>query len=317
MGRYLIRRLIQAIPVLLGITLISFLIVNSAPGDPALLYMDRSSNPTPEDIARVRAELGLDKPLPLRYLDWVSRAAVGDFGQSFADKRPVIDKIADAAPYSIKLALLSMAIGYGAAILLGVLAAVRANTWVDYLISGVSAWFVSAPVFWVALMAQLVISVKWNLLPTSGWSTYGDGSLLDVAKHLILPVFILALRDIAGLSRYVRSGLLETLNADYVRTARAKGLAERVIIFKHALRNALIPVVTVIGLSLPDLVGGAVVTERVFAIPGMGRLAVDAVTGRDYPTIIAINLLLSCLVVFGNMLADVMYSWVDPRIRYS
>lgn len=317
MGGYLIRRLIQAIPVLLGITLVSFFIINSAPGDPALLYMDRSSNPTQEDIERVRRELGLDKPLPVRYAEWLGRAVHGDFGESFVDKRPVITKIAEAAPYSIKLAVASILLGYTLAILLGVLAAVRANTWVDYLISGLSALFVSAPVFWVALMAILLISVKWKLLPTSGWSTYGDGSFLDVARHLILPTFILALRDIAGLSRYVRSGLLEMLNADFIRTARSKGLAERAVIYKHALRNALIPVVTVIGLSLPHLVGGAVVTEKVFALPGMGRLAVDAVAGRDYPTIIAINLLLSILVVFGNILADLAYSWVDPRIRYS
>jgi peptide/nickel transport system permease protein len=162
-----------------------------------------------------------------------------------------------------------------------------------------------------------VLSLKLKLLPTSGWSTYGDGSFADVARHLVLPTLILASRDIAGLSRYVRSGMIETLNADYVRTARAKGLRERVIIYKHALRNALIPVVTVMGLSLPYLVGGAVVIERVFALPGMGRLAVQSVAGRDYPTIIAINLILSVLVVLGNMLADVMYGLVDPRIRYN
>jgi peptide/nickel transport system permease protein len=317
MARYLIRRLFQAIPVLLGITLISFMIVNSAPGDPALLYMDRSSNPTQADIDRVRHELGLDKPLPLRYADWLTRAVKGDFGNSFVDKRPVMTKISEAIPYSLTLALASIVVGYVLAILLGVIAAVRANTWIDHLISGISALLVSAPTFWVALMAMLVLSLKWNLLPTSGWSDYGDGSFLDVARHLVLPTFILASRDIAGLSRYVRSGMIETLNADYARTARAKGLHERIIVYKHALRNALIPVVTVMGLSLPYLVGGAVVTERVFALPGMGRLAIDSVAGRDYPTIIAINLILSVLVVLGNMLADVMYGMVDPRIRYN
>jgi peptide/nickel transport system permease protein len=317
MARYLIRRLFQAIPVLLGITLISFMIVNSAPGDPALLYMDRSSNPTQEDIARVRHELGLDKPLPLRYVDWLGRAVKGDFGNSFLDKRPVMKKIGEAVPYSLILAIASIGVGYILAILFGVIAAVRANTWVDHLISGVSAFFVSVPTFWVALMAVLLISLKLNLLPTSGWSEYGDGSFFDVLKHLILPTIILASRDIAGLSRYVRSGLIEMLNADYVRTARAKGLGEQIVVYKHALRNALIPVVTVIGLSLPYLVGGAVVTEKVFALPGMGRLAVDSVSARDYPTIIAINLILSVLVVLGNMLADVMYGLVDPRIRYN
>ncbi|HWI51877.1 MAG TPA: ABC transporter permease [Symbiobacteriaceae bacterium] len=317
MGRYILRRLIQSIPVLFGITLITFIIVNTAPGDPALLYMDRSTNPTKEDIARVRQELGLDKPIPIRYLEWIGRAAVGDFGTSFKDKRPVIDRIAETLPYSLKLASISIVMGYTLAILLGILAAVRVNTWVDYLISFFSALFVSAPIFWVALMAILLFSVKLDLLPTSGWSDYGDNSLWNVARHLILPTIILALRDIAGLSRYVRSGLLEVLRADYVRTARSKGLQERIVIYKHALRNSLIPVVTVMGLSLPALVGGAVLTERVFGLPGMGRLTVDAVSFRDYPILIAVNLLSAVMVVAGNILADAAYGWVDPRIRYS
>ncbi|MGE5673758.1 MAG: ABC transporter permease [Mycobacterium leprae] len=317
MGKYFVRRLLQAIPVLIGITIISFFIVNMAPGDPALLYMDRSSNPTKEDIAKVRHDLGLDKPLPIRYLDWVSRAATGDFGNSFVDKRPVIKKISEALPYTLTLALSSLVVAYVLAILLGVLAAVKNNTWIDWIISGLSALFVSVPVFWISLMAVLLFAVKWKLVPTSGWQTYGDGSIFDILSHLILPVFMLALHDVAALSRYVRSGLLETLRADFVRTARSKGVSERVAIFKHALRNALIPVVTCAGLTLPWLVGGAVVTERVFALPGMGRLTLDAVNGRDYPTIIAINLMLSIMVVLGNMLADVTYGLVDPRIRYS
>ncbi|HYF75639.1 MAG TPA: ABC transporter permease [Symbiobacteriaceae bacterium] len=317
MGRYILRRILQSIPVLFGISLITFLIVNTAPGDPALLYMDRSSNPTQEDIDRVREELGLDKPLPQRYLEWVGRAMVGDFGTSFKDKRPVIDRISETLPYSIKLSVISIVFGYVMAILLGILAAVKANSWVDYIISFFSALFVSAPVFWVALMAILVFSVKLDLLPTSGWSDYGDESLWNVARHLILPVTILALRDIAGMSRYVRSGLLEVLRADYVRTARSKGLQERVVIFKHALRNSLIPVVTVMGLSLPALVGGAVLTETVFGLPGMGRLAVGSIANRDYPMLIAINLLSAVMVVLGNILADAAYGWVDPRIRYN
>jgi len=317
LGRYILRRILQSIPVLFGISLITFLIVNTAPGDPALLYMDRSSNPTQEDIDRVREELGLDKPLPQRYLEWVGRAMVGDFGTSFKDKRPVIDRISETLPYSIKLSVISIVFGYVMAILLGILAAVKANSWVDYIISFFSALFVSAPVFWVALMAILVFSVKLDLLPTSGWSDYGDESLWNVARHLILPVTILALRDIAGMSRYVRSGLLEVLRADYVRTARSKGLQERVVIFKHALRNSLIPVVTVMGLSLPALVGGAVLTETVFGLPGMGRLAVGSIANRDYPMLIAINLLSAVMVVLGNILADAAYGWVDPRIRYN
>ncbi|MDF2626447.1 MAG: oppB [Symbiobacteriaceae bacterium] len=317
MGRYILRRILQSIPVLFGISLITFLIVNTAPGDPALLYMDRSSNPTPEDIQEVRRELGLDKPLPVRYVEWVGRAMVGDFGTSFKDKRPVIDRISETLPYSIKLSVISILFGYVTAILLGILAAVKANSWIDYIISFFSALFVSAPVFWVALMAILVFSVKLDLLPTSGWSDYGNESIWNVARHLILPVTILALRDIAGMSRYVRSGLLEVLRQDYVRTARSKGLQERVVIFKHALRNSLIPVVTVMGLSLPALVGGAVLTETVFGLPGMGRLAVGSIANRDYPMLIAINLLSAVMVVLGNILADAAYGWVDPRIRYN
>jgi peptide/nickel transport system permease protein len=317
LGRYILRRILQSIPVLFGISLITFLIVNTAPGDPALLYMDRSSNPTPEDIQEVRRELGLDKPLPVRYVEWVGRAMVGDFGTSFKDKRPVIDRISETLPYSIKLSVISILFGYVTAILLGILAAVKANSWIDYIISFFSALFVSAPVFWVALMAILVFSVKLDLLPTSGWSDYGNESIWNVARHLILPVTILALRDIAGMSRYVRSGLLEVLRQDYVRTARSKGLQERVVIFKHALRNSLIPVVTVMGLSLPALVGGAVLTETVFGLPGMGRLAVGSIANRDYPMLIAINLLSAVMVVLGNILADAAYGWVDPRIRYN
>lgn len=316
-ARYFFRRLLQAIPVLLGITLITFMIVNTAPGDPALLYMDRSTNPTKEDIEEARRNLGLDKPVPIRYIEWVKKAATGDFGYSFVDKRPVVARIAEAIPYSLIVGGSSIAVGYTLAVFFGVLAAVRNNTWIDYTISSLSALLVAAPGFWVAVMAQLVFAVKLGWVPTSGWSTHGDGSFMDVLYHLILPVSILALRDIAGLSRYVRSGLLETLTADYVRTARSKGLSQRIVVYKHALRNSLIPVVTVLGLSLPALVGGAVVTESIFALPGMGRLAITAVGQRDYPTIIAVNMLLSVLVVLGNILADVLYGLVDPRIRYS
>lgn len=314
MGRYFIRRLIQFIPVLLGITLISFAIMEVAPGDPALLYMDRSTNPSPEDVQRLRQELGLDKPLPMRYASWLGRVVQGDLGTSFIDKRPVLTKIIEVIPYSFIVAGLSMIVGYVLAILVGVASAVRSGSWFDYIMSTVSAMLVSAPIFWVALMAILLFSLKWNLVPSSGW---GEGGILVKIQHLILPVLILALRDIAGLSRYVRSSLIEALAQDFVRTARSKGLTERIVVYKHALRNALIPVVTIMGLSLPALISGALLVENVFALPGMGRLAVGAVGFRDYPTVMGVNLVLSTLTVFGNLLADVMYGFVDPRIRYS
>ncbi|HWI65817.1 MAG TPA: ABC transporter permease [Symbiobacteriaceae bacterium] len=317
MGRYLLKRLVQALPVLFGITLICFSILHLAPGDPALLFIDRSTNPTQEDIDRVRHDLGLDKPVPIQYVNWITRAVQGDLGTSFIDRRPVTTRIKEMMPYTLTLSLLSLGVGYTLAIILGVLAAVRVNTWVDWLISSASAFLVSVPNFWVALMAILLFSIKLDLVPTSGWETYGDGSIWDVAKHLVLPVMLLASRDISGMSRYVRSGLLEVLNQDYVRTARAKGLSGRVVVYKHALRNALIPVVTLLGLSLPILVGGAVVTESVFTLPGMGRMAVGAVSNRDYPLVLGINLVLSLMTVAGNIVADLAYGWVDPRIRYS
>lgn len=314
MGRYFLRRLIQFIPVLLGITLISFAIIEIAPGDPALLYMDRSTNPSPEDITKMRQELGLDKPLPVRYMNWLGRVVQGDLGKSFVDKRPVLTRIVEVMPYSFIVAGLSMIVGYVLAILVGVVSAIRSGSWFDYIMSTVSAMLVSAPIFWVALMAILLFSVRWNLVPSSGW---GEGGFWVQLKHLLLPVLILALRDIAGLSRYVRSSLIEAMAQDFVRTARSKGLAERVVIYKHALRNALIPVVTIMGLSLPALISGALLVENVFALPGMGRLAVGAVGFRDYPVVMGVNLVLSILTVFGNLLADMMYGLVDPRIRYS
>jgi peptide/nickel transport system permease protein len=316
-GRYLAKRLLQAIPVLFGITLICFFILHLAPGDPALLFIDRSTNPTQEDINRVRHDLGLDKPIPVQYAEWLGRTVKGDLGSSFIDRRPVTTRIKEMLPYTLTLSVLSLGVGYTLAILFGVLAAVRVNSWLDWIISSTSAFLVSVPSFWVSLMAILFFSLKLDLLPTNGWSTYGDGSFLDVAKHLVLPVLMLASRDISGMSRYVRSGLLEVFSQDYVRTAKAKGLSGRVVVYKHALRNALIPVVTLLGLSLPILVSGAVVTESVFNLPGMGRMAVNAVSSRDYPLVLGINLVLSVLTVLGNVVADMAYGWVDPRVRYN
>lgn len=314
MRGFLIRRLLGFLPVLLGITILSFAIIEMAPGDPVMLYIGRGSNPTQEDIDRLRVELGLDKPVLVRYVDWVTKAARGDLGRSFVDRRPVSVKIMEMIPYSLTLTGLSLIIGYLLAIVVGVISAVKANGIVDWVLSTFSAIMVAAPSFWIALMAILYFSVKKGWLPTSSW---GEGDFVTVIKHLILPVSILALRQVAGLARFVRSGLLEVLRMDYIRTARSKGLSERVVIYKHALRNAMIPVVTILGLTLPGLVSGAVLAENVFALPGMGRLAVGAVFGRDYPTIMGVTLVLSVLTVFGNLLADLAYGLVDPRIRYN
>jgi len=288
-----------------------------APGDPALMFIDRSTNPTQDDIDRVRHDLGLDKPVHVQYLNWLKDAVTLDLGNSFIDRRPVATKIKEMLPYTLTLSVLSLAIGYTLAIILGVLAAVKVNTWVDYLISSTSAFFVSVPNFWVGIMMILFFSVKLDMFPSAFWSTYGVDSFWDVAHHLVLPVLLLASRDISSMSRYVRSGVLEVLGQDYIRTARAKGLAERIVVFKHALRNALIPVVTLLGLSLPVLVGGAVVTESVFTLPGMGRMIIGAVNSRDYPVVLGANFVLAFLTVAGNIIADVSYGLVDPRIRYS
>jgi len=324
MGFYLLKRLLLMIPVLIGITIISFSVMKVAPGDPVSLVTDLNPNMNEEAIKRIRAHYGLDQPIYVQYLKWLRNMLMLDFGTSFAsDNRPVIDKILERIPITLLINLLSMGLILSVAIPIGVMSAVKQDSLFD---KGTTVFVFlgfAIPTFWLALLLMILFGVELNWLPISGFRSlnYSDlsfaGRILDVAKHLILPVFVSAFGGLAGMSRYMRSNMLEVIRQDYITTARAKGLDERTVIFKHALRNALLPVITLLGLSVPGLIGGSVIFETIFAIPGMGQLFYQSVMMRDYPTIMGILVIGALLTLLGNLLADLLYSVADPRIRVS
>jgi peptide/nickel transport system permease protein len=301
--------------MLFGVSLILFTIMRLAPGGPEAVLIGGEFSP--EIAAQVRARLGLDRPLLVQYGAWVLAALRGDLGRSFKTGDAVAALVVDRLGPTLQLTGGALALGLVVAVPLGVLAAVRRNTVWDALASGVSLFGVSFPSFWLGIMLILLFSEALGLLPPSGLSEYGrEGHVGTRLRHAVLPTLTLGLIQMASFMRFTRSSLLEVLQQDYVRTARAKGVPDRLVIWRHALRNALIPVVTVIGLSLPVLVGGAVLTETVFAWPGLGRLAVGAVFERDYPVIMGVNLLVSAVVIGANLLTDIAYCLIDPRISY-
>ncbi len=324
MGRYIVKRLLQAVPLLLGIATITFFIVHLAPGDPMDMYLEPRFRRQidPEVIELVRQKYGLDQPIHVQYLRWLGNLAKGDLGESFYYRRPVASLIAERVPYTLQLAILALLFDALVGIALGIISAVKQYSIVDKSVTLGSLVVYSIPGFWLALMLVLVFSVNLGWFPTSqtrsldyeflSWSA----KALDRLWHLVLPVFVLGVASAAGTARYMRNRLLEVLSEEYVLAARARGLRERTVILKHALRNAMIPIVTIYGLSLPFLLGGAVLIEKVFAWPGMGLLAVGAVTARDYPVILATSMMAAVLVVLGNLLADVSYALVDPRVSY-
>lgn len=322
MIRYIGKRLLLMIPVLLGITIISFGVMKIAPGDPVSLFTDLNPNMNKEAVERMRNYYGLDQPWYVQYGKWLRNMVMLDFGRSFAsDSRPVIDKIAERIPITLLINVLSMILILLVAIPIGVMSAVKQNSLFD---KGTTVFVFlgfAVPSFWLALLLMILFGVDLEWLPISGFRSldYGDlssvGQVLDIAKHLILPVFISAFGGLAGMSRYMRSNMLEVVRQDYITTARAKGLDERTVIFKHALRNALLPVITLLGLSIPGFIGGSVIFETVFAIPGMGQLFYQSVMMRDYPTIMGILVIGAILTLLGNLLADLFYSFADPRIR--
>jgi peptide/nickel transport system permease protein len=320
MGRYILRRIAIGIPVLFGITLVTYLIVSLAPGDPvsAMVDPEQAAVMGPDWMDQQRAELGLDKPLPVRYGIWLKEVATGNLGFSYSDRQPVGDKISERIWPTLKLMLTVQLLALCIGVPIGVLSAIRQYSLLDYIATVFGFATISIPAFFLALAAIYIFAIKLRWLPSAGMATIGQPpSFVDSAKHLILPAVVLGLGQAAPLIRYARSSMLETVRQDYVRVARAKGLSERVVISRHALRNALIPLVTVVALSLPQLLGGTVIIEQVFSWPGMGTLAIKAVRARDYPTIMAINLLGAVLVLVSSLIADVIYAWVDPRISYS
>ncbi len=324
MVRYILKRLLQAIPLLLGIATITFFIVHLAPGDPMDMYLEPRFRRQidPEVIELIRQKYGLDQPIHVQYVKWLGNLARGDLGESFRYRRPVTSLMWERVPYTLQLAVLALLFDALFGIALGILSAVKQYSLVDKSVTLGSLIIYSIPGFWLALMLVLVFSVNLGWFPTSqtrsldydllSWS----GKVLDRLWHLVLPVFVLGVASAAGTARYMRNRLLEVLSEDYVLAARARGLKERTVILKHALRNAMIPILTIYGLALPFLLGGAVLIEKVFAWPGMGLLAVEAVGGRDYPVILATSMIAAVLVILGNLLADVTYALVDPRVSY-
>lgn len=323
---YVVKRTLGAIPLVLGVATVLFIVVNLAPGDPVSRLV--GPNVSPEAMDQMRSNWGLDEPLPVRYVKWLGALAQGEFGESFSRRRPARDVVFEILPNTLLLSVVAIAGAFLIGILLGVLQAVRRGSVLDSVLSIVSLFFYSMPAFWLALMMVLVFSLQAQLW---GWPISFPGSdmisvdyslmtlperLRDRVSHLVLPAMSLALILAAGIARYTRGSMIEVLGEDYIRTARAKGLPERTVIFRHALRNALLPILTLAGLYLPFLLSGAVFIETVFAWPGMGKLMVDSIATRDYPVVMAGGFLFAVVVVAGNLLADILYAAVDPRVRY-
>jgi peptide/nickel transport system permease protein len=315
MQRYLVRRLLITIPILLGITVMSYFIMTLTPGDPVRMLVDPSMSEA--DVEIRRRALGLDQPVYVRYVKWLNELAHGNLGYSFSTGAPVAARVGERIMPTLKLTVTALALSYLIAVPTGVLVAYRRYTWIDYVATFLAFLGISLPTFFLGLAGIYVFALRVRWLPVGGTMTLGgDGGFLDAVHHLILPASVLAVAGAGALTRYVRSSMLEVLGQDYVRTARAKGLVEAVVLRKHALRNALIPVITLAGLQLPALLAGAVITEQIFEWPGMGRLTIEAINQRDYPVLMGITLITALLVLVGNLLADLAYSLVDPRIRY-
>jgi peptide/nickel transport system permease protein len=322
MVRYLINRLLLLIPMLLGITLISFTVIHLAPGSPTDIQTMMNPKASLEAQKRLRELYGLDKPLHIQYWNWLSQLARLDLGRSFSpDGRLVWDKIKERLPVTITINLLAMLLILVIAIPIGVIAATHPHSWFDRGTTLFVFLGFAMPGFWLALLLMMLFGVYLDWLPLSGLTSLFFDRLSfwekvrDLARHLVLPVLVSAFGGLAGMSRYMRGNMLEVIRQDYITTARAKGLAEPTVIFKHAMRNALLPVVTILGLSVPGLIGGSVIFESIFAIPGMGQLFYSAVMSRDYPLVMGELVIGAVLTLFGNLLADISYALVDPRLR--
>jgi ABC-type dipeptide/oligopeptide/nickel transport system permease component len=303
---YIRRRVLLTIPVVLGVSVVVFSIVHLLPGDPVLIILS-GANATPEQVAEVRAQLRLDDPIPVQYLRFLRRAAAGDFGRSIFTRRPVIDEIADQLPSTLQLALTAILIATAVGLVLGITAAIRQDTWVDRAAMLLALGGVSMPSFWLGLVLILIFSLQLGWFPATG-----QGGV----SRLILPAATIGLNYSAIIARLVRSSVLEVLGNNYITTARAKGLSEWLVVLKHAVANALIPVTTIIGVQLGNLLAGTIIVETVFSRQGMGRLAVTAVLDKDYPLIQGVVLVSALGYVLVNLLVDLSYSVLDPRIRH-
>lgn len=313
MVRYVVNRLVQSIVLIVFVSMLTFVLIHSAPGGPAVLL---APDMTKEQIEQARKELGLEDPIPLQYARWAGNVVRGSMGTSYSQGLPVTDLLVRRLPETLELVLTGLALATIAGVLIGIVSARKQYSLVDKLSTGVCFFGMSVPVFWFGLMLIICFSIDLKILPSAGSYTLGaPASIRDRFIHLILPAVVLATANLALIARYTRSSMLEVLNADYLRTARAKGLKESAVLSRHALRNALIPIVTVVGLMIPRLVSGVAITESVFAWPGMGSLAVDSAVQRDYPVVMGITLMVSVLVVITNFLTDLSYLFLDPRVK--
>lgn len=317
--KYIIKRLIQSIPILLGITIMTFAIMQLAPGNP----METMINPkiSPEEMQEMRESMGLNDPVHVQYINWMKEILQGNLGYTVKTGQPVSELIMERLPATLLLTGSAFVMAFVIGIPLGVYSATHRYKIGDYLLTIFSFVGISVPSFFLGLGLIFIFALKLGWLPTSGMLTMGadlTGFALasDYFKHVIMPATVLALPTIAVVMRFTRSSMLEVLNQDYIRTADAKGLDKNKVYLKHALRNALIPVITIFGLSIPFLFGGAYITEYIFNWPGMGSLGIQSIVAREYPVIMALNLFTSVLVMSGNLIADIMYAWADPRIRY-
>jgi peptide/nickel transport system permease protein len=321
---YALRRLLLAVPLLIGITLVSFIVIHLAPGDPTQMVtgVDPSTSHDPKAYQQLIEQFGLDKPLHVQYWNWLTRLVRLDFGKSFAPHgRPVLTMIGERLPITLLLNVVEMLIIVSLAVPIGVVSATRQYSLFDKVTTVFVFLGFATPDFWLALLLMILFGVQLGWLPISGlrslnweylsfWQRQGD-----FLGHLLLPIAVATFGGLAGFSRYMRQSMLEVIRQDYIQSARAKGLAERVVVGKHALRNALLPIVTILGLSLPTLIGGSVIVESIFAIPGMGQLMVQAAFERDYPVLMGNLVIVSTLTLVANLMADLAYSLVDPRIR--
>lgn len=322
MGRYLLRRLLAIPPLLFGVTVITFGLVHLTPGSPVDDLRLNTPGMRPEDAAIIERTLGLDRPLHRQYLGWMSQLAQGDLGISMISYRPVRTLILERLPNTLLLTGSALLLSLALAVPIGILAATRRNSIFDHLTTLGTGLGYSLPTFWVGLLLILLFSVQassWDLpsLPTGGTRSFpGGGDLIDRIRHLVLPVVTLSLVQLAGWARYVRAQMLEALGQDFIRTARSKGLRERVVIFSHALRTSLLPLITLLGLSLPELVGGAAIVEAIFSWPGIGNLSVEAAARHDYTLMMGLVLVIALLTLVSTLLTDLLYALADPRIRY-
>lgn len=319
MGKYILRRLLQQIPILLGVSILLFAIIQLAPGDPLASYM-QNPNMTVAQIEALKEAYGLNASPVEQYFTYMKNALKGHFGYSFQLKQPVAKLIAERLGATFYIAFGSLLISLLIAIPIGVISATKQYSFFDYFGTIFALAGISIPVFFFAILMKKWFAIDLRLLPLSGIQTPGKNyiginKLMDMFNHTLLPLVVLGLAGAGELMRYTRSSMLEVIRQDYIRTARAKGLKERVVIYKHALRNALIPVITLLGILLPTLFSGAITTEIMFALPGMGRLQYNAVLQRDYPIMMGTNLFLAIFTLIGNLLADISYAAVDPRIR--